>query len=132
MGNTSPVVIIIDDDQAVRDYARFILELEGMIVFEATDGNQGLAKASEHQPSLIITDLVMPDKEGIETIREIKERFPGCGIVAISGALNSQSYLSLASCLGAHCVVRKPFDRRQFLDAVRKALALRDGASGAV
>ena len=121
MAKKRPTVIIIDDEEAIREYTRFILEEEGMRVFEATDGNRGLVTATVHPPDLIVTDLVMPDKEGIETIREIRSRFPGCGIVAMSGASNSDSYLSMARCLGAHGVVRKPFNREQFLEAAREA-----------
>jgi DNA-binding NtrC family response regulator len=130
MTENQPVVVIIDDDDAIREYARFILEKEGMRVFEAGDGNRGLAVATAHPPSLIVTDLVMPDKEGIETIREIKTRFPDCGIIAMSGAAKSDTYLSMAHCLGAHCIVRKPFDREQFIRAVRETLAMRNRAAG--
>ncbi len=125
MANIQPVVVIIDDDDAIREYARFILEEEGMNVFEAIDGNRGLAVATAHPPALVVTDLIMPDKEGIETIREIKAIFPDCGIIAMSGAANSDTYLSMARCLGAHRIVRKPFDREQFMAAVNEALALK-------
>jgi len=125
----APVVILIDDDRAVREYIKFILEREGMIVFEAVDGNNGLSVATSTTPSLIITDLVMPEKDGIETIQEIRSRFPQCGVVAMSGAVNSDAYLSMARLLGANSVVQKPFTRDILMNAVRETLAIKNHPS---
>lgn len=119
----APVVIIIDDDNAVREYLKFILEREGMKVFEAVDGNNGLNIATATPPSLIITDLIMPEKDGIETIQEIRNRFPQCGVIAMSGAVNSDAYLSMARLLGANSVVQKPFTRDILMNAVRETVA---------
>ncbi len=115
-------ILVIDDDGAMREYASFVLEKAGFNVFSAQDGGEGLAMAKEHAPDAIITDLVMPEMEGIETIREIRSLFPSCGIVAMSGAANSETYLAMAQCLGAHTVIQKPFTRSQLETAVRAVL----------
>jgi CheY-like chemotaxis protein len=117
-------VLIIDDDDAIREYVGFMLEKDGCKVFEAVNGNDGIAVARKNPPDLIITDLVMPDKEGIETIREIKALYPACRIIAMSGSVNSDAYLSLARHLGAHSVLRKPFERTQLEEAVRQVLTV--------
>lgn len=115
-------VLIIDDDDAIREYVRFVIEKNGCSVFEAIDGNEGVAAARRNPPDLVITDLVMPDKEGIETIREIKKICPQCRIIAMSGSVNSDTYLTMALHLGAHCVIRKPFERAQLEEAIQQAL----------
>jgi DNA-binding response OmpR family regulator len=116
------VVLVIDDEESIRKLISFILKKEGMVVFEAADGNQGLTIAAEHRPDLIITDLLMPEKEGIETIREIRSLFPACVIIAMSGGPNSESYLSMATCFGAHRMIQKPFNRKVLLDAVSESI----------
>jgi CheY-like chemotaxis protein len=123
MKNRHNLVLVIDDDDAIREYVGFMLRKEGFIVIEATNGNEGIAAARTNPPDLIITDLVMPDKEGIETIREITKLRPACKIIAMSGSVNSNAYLTMAKHLGAHCVLRKPFERSQLEEAVHQALA---------
>jgi DNA-binding NtrC family response regulator len=123
MGTQQYTVLVVDDESAMREYVRFFLEKKGLLVFEANDGNDAIALAMAHPPDLIITDLVMPGKEGIETIRDIKSRFPLCGIIAMSGAINAETYLSMAQCLGAHTVLQKPFEREALETAVEEALA---------
>ena len=122
-------VLVIDDDDAIREYVRFMLEKNGYDVCEATNGNDGVVVARKNPPDLIITDLVMPDKEGIETIREIKELYPSCRIIAMSGSVNSDAYLAMARHLGAHSVLRKPFEREQLEEAVLQALAVTDAGN---
>lgn len=117
-------VLIIDDDEAIREYVGFMLVKNGFRVYEAINGNDGIAVAGQNPPDLIITDLVMPGMEGIETIRKIRKLYPACRIIAMSGSVNSDAYLTMARHLGAHCVLRKPFERTQLEDAVRQALAV--------
>jgi CheY-like chemotaxis protein len=120
-------ILVIDDDEAMREYAGFVLEKSGYSVFLAKDGNEGMSIVATHAPRLIITDLVMPEREGLETIREIKAKFPACGIIAMSGAANSDAYLSMAQCLGAHTVIQKPFTRKQLETAVKQVLTGSEG-----
>jgi len=104
-------VIIIDDDDAVRFTLRAILERAGHAVRDARNGFEGLALCRERTADLIITDIIMPDKEGIETIREASRDFPDTKILAISGGgrLRDEDLLGMARRLGAHQVLAKPF-----------------------
>jgi len=94
-------------------------------VVEAADGNEGLRLLRAQSADLVVTDLVMPEKEGLETIMELKRRFPGIKIIAMSGGGHNQpcTYLDLARKLGAGHALEKPIDRQAFLDAVRQSLA---------
>jgi DNA-binding response OmpR family regulator len=118
----SLLVLFIDDDPGIREYGRWILEREGHRVLEAEDGIKGLKLAESHPIDLLITDLVMPEKEGIETIADIRRLQPGIRIIAISGAIDSESYLQLAGGLGAHATIMKPFNRVKFLETVRQVI----------
>jgi two-component system OmpR family response regulator len=118
-------VLVIDDDEAMREYVRFALEMAGFSVLTARDGKEGMDAVKRSVPGVVVTDLVMPDAEGIETIREIRSLYPECGIIAMSGAANSEAYLSMAHCLGASIVLQKPFDRSQIQNAAREVLASR-------
>lgn len=112
-------VLIIDDDESIREYLHCMLEDEGYSVLEAENGSEGLDHMVTHPIDVIITDLIMPEKEGIETIREIRELYPDCRIIAMSGAINSESYLMITKALGAHAIIRKPFLREAVLTAVQ-------------
>ncbi len=104
-------ILIIDDDQQIRLLLKKIFEKEGFRVIEAQDGNEGIRKFREKGADLVITDLVMPEKEGIETIIELKKEFPDVKIIAISGGgLNiPDAYLDVAKFLGAIHTFSKPF-----------------------
>jgi DNA-binding response OmpR family regulator len=99
----------------------------GYEVTEAGDGSEGIKLYREVRPDLVITDLVMPEKEGIETIVELRRDFPEVKIIAISGGNNNRSgsYLSMAEKLGAERTIGKPFKIPELLGAVRAVL---DGA----
>ena len=73
-------ILLIDDSASVREVIRLALESEGCSVIEAADGREGVARYREHQPAVTIVDIVMPEKDGIETVREIHPR-PGRGHV---------------------------------------------------
>lgn len=115
-----PFVLLIDDDKDFRDMLRITLEKEGYIVHVAQNGNEGLDAARDHQFDLVITDIVMPEKEGFETIRELRSEFPDLAIIAISGGgrILDQSYLGIAEALGARRAFPKPLDISLFLRAV--------------
>lgn len=118
-------VLIIDDDEQVRALLIEILERAGYEVTEAVNGAEGLKFYRDRPTDLVITDLVMPEKEGVETIMEMRRDFPNVRIVAISGGGRSgmQNYLPIAAGLGARRTVAKPFTRQEILDAVSAALA---------
>ncbi len=87
---------------------------------EASNGNEGLELYHAHKPELVVTDLVMPDKEGVEMIISLVERFPGVKIFAMSGAglKESGEYLPLAKQIGALRTFTKPIDKEKLLAAV--------------
>lgn len=124
MGAPLKNVLIIDDEDAIREFVSFILIKEGFSVDIAQNGSEGLHKAQSNPPDLLITDLVMPEKEGIETIREFKTLYPDCPIIAMSGSVNSDTYFSVARLLGACQVIQKPFSRQELITAISAVLRL--------
>lgn len=118
-------ILVIDDDDQVRTLFRMILERAGYQVEEAADGRSGARKFRENPADLIITDIIMPEQEGIQTILELRRDFPDVKIIAISGGGTTPSgtYLDLANRLGARRTFSKPIKRQQLLDAVEQVLA---------
>jgi DNA-binding response OmpR family regulator len=118
-------ILIIDDDEQVRKVLRLTLIAAGFDVVEAQDGKIAM-KIFQKNPGvdLIITDLIMPEKEGIETIIELRRDFPEIPIIAISGGgrIDPNDYLYLAKKLGAHKTLEKPFSRKEIIDAVNELL----------
>ena len=116
-------VLVIDDDMWINKMITKVLQSEGYEVFSAFNGKEGLdvLKANE-DIDLIITDIVMPEKEGIETIIEIKKNYKDKKIIAISGGgkLKPEGYLLLAKKLGANEILTKPFDNDELINLVNK------------
>ena len=118
-------ILIVDDDAAVRAILAQVLKAAGHQVFSATNGKEGLWHFGAIQPDLIITDLFMPEKEGLETITELRKKFPQIGILAMSGGnIASTAMLSVAAHLGASCTLEKPFDKDTLLAAVQRTLRM--------
>ena len=118
-------ILVIDDDMQMRQMLRQTLEQAGYEVVEAPDGMEGLKLYCQAPTDLIITDIIMPEKEGVETIIELKRDFPDVKIIAISGgsrALEAQNCLSYVRGLRVAHVFTKPFDRKELLDAIQKLL----------
>ena len=115
--------LVIDDDTVVRELVCRMLESEGHEVFNAADGVDGIK--SHPDINVVITDLIMPEKEGIETIREIKQDFSDVKILAISGGGKSDpdNYLRIAKAMGAHSTLSKPFIKKDLIDAVQKLIS---------
>jgi CheY-like chemotaxis protein len=114
-------ILIVDDDAQVRCFLAKLLEIEGYDVIQACDGKEAQAWCRKTPIDLMITDLVMPEREGLETIRAIRQRWPRFPVIAISGALGG-AYLDLAKRLGADAVFPKPFEADGILAEVRKQL----------
>ena len=119
-------ILVIDDDEPIRELLRAILEREGYRVLEAPDGDEGLKQFTETPTDLVITDLIMPGKEGIETIRDLRQKFPGVKIIAVSGGgrIGPDSYLKMAKGVGALRTLRKPFDRTVLLKTVEEVIEM--------
>lgn len=117
-------ILVIDDDSVVRVLLRQLFEQTGYTVCEASDGNEGVKLFKKESPDLVVTDLIMPEKEGLEAIKEIKSLKPDSKIVAISGGGigNAQIYLGLARRLGASHVFEKPLNVSEVLSTVQTLL----------
>lgn len=118
-------ILVIDDDELVRFTLRQILEAEGHEVTEAEDGAAGLRCFRERRPDIVITDIIMPDKDGIETLLQLKQIDPNCRVIAASGGgrVGSTDYLKLASELGADRIIPKPMHKDQIVEAVAAVLS---------
>jgi two-component system, OmpR family, response regulator len=112
-------VLVIDDDTDIRDFCGMVLADSGYATVLAGDGGEGLEAIERGGFDVVVTDLVMPGTEGMEFIREIHKRFPGMGIVCMSGDIHSSAYLKLASALGASIALLKPFGSEELLAAVK-------------
>jgi DNA-binding NtrC family response regulator len=118
-------ILIIDDDEQMRLMLQQMLTRAGHRVDPAANGLEGLALYRSHPADLIITDLIMPEKEGLETIIEFRREFPLAKIIAISGGgrVGSMDFLPLARRLGAARTLAKPFEREQLVEAVEEVLS---------
>jgi CheY-like chemotaxis protein len=117
-------ILIIDDDNQFRTMLRKMIERNGYEVIEASDGKEGIKLYRKNPTDLIITDLIMPGKDGIETIQELKKDFPDIKIIAISGGgrLGPQDYLHLAKMLGAQRTLTKPIELPELLKTIKELL----------
>jgi CheY-like chemotaxis protein len=120
-----PHILIIDDDASMRGSLAQTLERLGYRVSVAADGKAGVARAAESPPDLVITDLIMPEKEGLETIMELRQSHPRIKIIAMSGGgrLSNEDYLHLAKRFGAAVTLAKPFAREELKAALAQAFA---------
>jgi DNA-binding response OmpR family regulator len=114
-------ILIIDDSADERDLVTYALLSAGHVVSMADNGESGLALQRHFQAEILVTDIFMPYKDGIETIFEFKRDFPAVRIIAMSGSgfVSSSAYLSAARQIGADAVLHKPFAIQELLDAVK-------------
>jgi DNA-binding response OmpR family regulator len=117
-------ILLIEDDVQLRKMLRQMLEREGYEILEAPDGTEGIKIYREEPTDIVITDIIMEGKDGIETIIELRRDFPELKIIAMSGGgrIEPESYLNIAQKLGALQTLTKPFGRKELLEAVRKLL----------
>lgn len=117
-------ILVTDDEEAIRKLLRQMLEAEGHTVAEAGDGEEAIAIARQDPADLLITDLFMPVREGLETIQEFRAEFPEMPIIAISGGRpdSNGDFLPVAGKLGANRTINKPFRKNQILEAVSELL----------
>ncbi len=119
-----PHILIVDDEEQLRTILRLVLEDAGYAVREAINGKEALEKHAQLPADLILTDLIMPDSEGIETIVKLRRDYPALKIVAMSGGGRSDSkdYLQIARKLGANRTINKPFSNSDILVLIREML----------
>lgn len=121
-------ILVVDDEDLVRTTLRQMLEKDGHEVLEAVNGNEALEVFGKQKADLVITDIVMPEKEGIETIVELRKLEPDLKIVAISGGGRTENFdfLDLAKKFGADNVLAKPFKMDEIRNVVGEILGTAD------
>lgn len=121
-------LLLIDDDTLVRQTLEQALARAGYAVFAAGNGREGLAVLDRETVDLVITDIIMPEAEGIETIRELRRRAPAIPIIAISGGgqTGRLDFLGIAQQFGAAHVLAKPFTLATLIAAVEHCRAAAD------
>ncbi|MCD4768937.1 MAG: response regulator [Bacteroidales bacterium] len=117
-------ILVIDDEREILLMLKKMLERAGYLVDLALNGKEGMELLENDNFSLIITDIIMPEKEGLEIILEIRKRHPNIKIIAISGGgrLSPEGYLESARHLGASKVFQKPFTQKEIISAVNDLL----------
>jgi len=117
-------ILVVDDEAPVRDMLRVVLQKEGYAVASAADGKEAVRMFRRRPADLIITDIIMPEQEGLKTIFDLRRDSPTVKIIAISGVgrYGLGDYLEAAAAFGADRTFAKPFDRRELLSAIRDLL----------
>lgn len=119
-------ILVIDDEEQLRDLLKQMLSRDGYEVITASDGVEGMRAFDQFHPDVVITDIIMPNKDGIEVITELLGRDPKTAIIAISGgrrAITAEFNLESAELLGVKGILSKPFTREQLREVVHLALA---------
>src|SRR6266566_3383089 len=118
---SGPLVLLVDDDEKVRELVRVNLEFEGYTVREAGSADEGLTAIAEAKPDLVLLDVMMPHVDGWEMLRQIQDQY-GAGaipVVMFSGKADEQAQVQAAS-VGAQAFVGKPFDLQQLIDQTKQ------------
>jgi CheY-like chemotaxis protein len=115
-------ILIIEDDEEIRDLLERLLTREGYAVSAAANGKQGVVAFRADPFDMVITDIIMPEKDGIEAIMDLKRERPDLKLIAISGGgrADPENYLHSAQLLGANRTLRKPFTNDAILAAVKE------------
>ena len=125
-------VLIIEDDDEVRLYLKRILTRAGYAVTAVSNGREGVETFRDKPADLVITDIIMPEKDGIETIIDLRRQNRNLKVIAISGGgrAEPQSYLHSARLLGADRTMKKPFSNEEMLEALTELLPADSPDSG--
>jgi DNA-binding NtrC family response regulator len=115
-------ILIIDDEEIIRGLLRSALEAAGYEVVEAANGREGLELYRHRPADLVITDIIMPELNGLDMLLELTREFLHAKVIAISGAGGEKNVLDVAKLLGARQTFQKPFSMPQLLRAVRYEL----------
>jgi CheY-like chemotaxis protein len=117
-------ILVVDDDREIRELLEHALTLAGYEVRTATNGAEALASLTEKPVEVLITDLIMPEKDGVQLISELRKSQPQVRVVAMTGGghISSDQYLKLARAFGAQAVLTKPFSHAELLATMAKLL----------
>jgi DNA-binding response OmpR family regulator len=124
-------ILVLDDEPSILLMIKKMLEKEGHEVDLALNGSEGMELFKKNKHELVITDIIMPEKEGLETILELRKTHPELKIIAISGGgrIGPQGYLPSAKYLGADMIFQKPLVQKEFVQAVSLLLLKKDTKS---
>ena len=127
-------ILVFDDEPSILLMIKKMLEKAGHEVDIALNGKDGMELFEKNKPDLVITDIIMPIKEGLETILELRKKHPGLKIIAISGGgrISPDGYLPGAKLLGADMVFQKPLVQKEFMEAVSMLLNKNKGNSSSI
>jgi CheY-like chemotaxis protein len=127
MSGRTTQVLIIDDNPDVRATLKWLLESAGFSVAIAANGTEGLAQQRAQPAEIVVTDIFMPEKDGIETILELRKEYPRAKIIVMSGGSSrGADFLNVASVLGAAKVLKKPVDPEGLIELVHELAAAGD------
>lgn len=115
-------ILIIDDNEQVRTFLRKVLEEAGYIVTEAPNGHKGLRQFQQIPTALVITDLLMPDMDGLEVTMALHRESSTVKIIVLTGGSGESDFLDAAKLLGAHRTMKKPITITELLQAVQQEL----------
>ncbi|HKM71665.1 MAG TPA: response regulator [Stellaceae bacterium] len=115
-------ILVIDDDHLVRYTISRILQRNGYDVVTASDGKRAMTVFRDERPDMVITDIIMPEQEGIQTILMIRAQRPEVKIIAVSGGARTHNvdYLGMAEAFGADDVIPKPFEAEELLSRLAR------------
>ncbi|HYM81795.1 MAG TPA: response regulator [Candidatus Limnocylindria bacterium] len=125
MSQTRPRILIVDDESDLVSVLRFGLEVEGFDVIEAADGEEGLRKARDERPDLMVLDLMLPKLDGYKVCRALKfdERYKGLPILILSARSGDQDR-RLAMDMGADAFISKPYEMKDLVARIRARLSV--------
>lgn len=117
-------ILVVDDDDMMRSFVKELLILHDFNVMEAANGKAGLKLFRENTPDLVITDIIMPEMEGITFIRELRSHNKEIPIIAMTGNVHGrmEELLGISSKLGADEILRKPIKSEEFLEAIERLI----------
>ena len=115
-------ILVIDDDHQLRALFRDILERAGHHVLEARNGHEGLRLVRQTPLAVVITDLLMPDMDGLEVTQMVRREAPGVPVIALTGGTAHFDFLDAAKLMGAYRILHKPITRAELLEAVQDAI----------
>lgn len=120
-----PSILVVDDEDQIRQLIRIAFEEAGYRVAEASNGKEALAQYRLDPTDLVVTDILMPDQDGLDCISTLRRESPRVKIIAITGGshiIGVLGFLNVAKMLGAHRTLHKPFEMKALLDAAESAL----------
>ena len=117
-------ILVVDDDDGMRSFVRELLKMNNFKITEAANGIEGLKEFKRDMPDLVITDIIMPEMEGISFIRELRNHNKEIPIIAMTGNVHGrmEEYLNISSQIGADEVLRKPVKAEEFLEAIDRLI----------